>query len=199
MQLSVTRGVHAAVIISDGSSTIVVDPGAFGFPEEAMKQANAVLVTHDHFDHVDLPSLTASLEQLPDLKVYSPTPLDLGEHSDRVTVVSEGETFTVGEIPVRVVGREQNRASLDDGFIANVGYVCAEAVLHPGDAYHDEKNLELLFTAMMAPWQNRPQLEEHLRSVTPRRAVGIHDVLLSKVGGGILPEGPRRHCTELWR
>ncbi|MCI6573914.1 MAG: MBL fold metallo-hydrolase [Actinomycetaceae bacterium] len=181
MQLTITRGVHAAVTISSETTSIVVDPGYFGYPE-SVESADAVLVTHNHFDHVDVPSLAASIRAHPQLKVFSPTPLSLDAPDSDVTLVAEGDAFTVGDIPVRVVGKEQARASLDDGVIPNVGYLVAGAVLHPGDAHQDCEGVDTLLTALAAPWQNNPQLEEYLRRVRPKRVIGIHDATLNDLG-----------------
>ena len=181
MELQITRGTHATVMFSSPTSTVIVDPGAFGYPDE-VNTADAVLVTHDHFDHVDLPSLTTSLATNEKLAVYSPTPLELGEHSDRVTVVSEGDRFTVGDIDVEVVGKYQATASIDDDAIPNVGYLIAGTVLHPGDQRQEITGVDTVITALAAPWQNNPQLEEHLRRVTPHRVIGTHDATLSDLG-----------------
>ncbi|QOR46242.1 hypothetical protein [Trueperella pecoris] len=71
------------------TTTVVIDPGVFGFPE-SVGSADAALVTHDHFDYVDLPAPTAAMAERPELRVYSPTPLDLGAFSDQQTRVDGG-------------------------------------------------------------------------------------------------------------
>ncbi|MDP9833391.1 MBL fold metallo-hydrolase [Trueperella abortisuis] len=181
MTLTLTRGIHAALTITSGSTTLVVDPGAFGFPA-SVASADAVLVTHDHFDHVDVPALAGALDDNPDLRVYTPTQLNLDTHADRQTLVSEGDEFMVGDISVRVIGREQATASVDDDVIVNVGYLVAGLVLHPGDARPEIKGLDTLIVALAAPWQNTPQLEEYLRAVTPARVIGLHDGTLNDLG-----------------
>lgn len=157
-------------------TTVVIDPGVFGFPE-SVGSADAALVTHDHFDYVDLPAPTAAMAEQPELRVYSLTPLDLGAFSDRQTRVDGGEDeFTVGDLEVVVVGHEQARASVDDGVIVNVGYFVAGQVLHPGDG------VDTLVVALAAPWQNTPQLEQYLRKVKPRKVLALHDDMLNSIG-----------------
>ena len=181
MTLTLTRGIHAALTITSGATTLVVDPGAFGFPD-SVASADAVLVTHDHFDHVDLPALTVALGNNARLHVYTPTRLDLGAHANRQTLVAEGDEFVVGDMSVRVVGHEQAMASIDDDVIVNVGYLVAGFVLHPGDARPEVKNIDTLIVALAAPWQNTPQLEKYLRAVTPARVIGLHDGTLNDLG-----------------
>ncbi|WP_195839952.1 MBL fold metallo-hydrolase [Cutibacterium porci] len=181
MTLTLTRGIHAALTITSGSTTLVVDPGAFGFPG-SVANADAVLVTHDHFDHVDVPALAVALEDNPGLHVYTPTHLSLEANVDRQTLVSEGDEFMVGDVSVSVIGREQATASIDDDVIINVGYLIGGLVLHPGDARPVIKNLDTLIVALAAPWQSTPQLEEYLRVVTPARVIGLHDGTLNDLG-----------------
>lgn len=88
----------------------------------------------------------------------------------------------VSEISVRVIGREQVTASMDDDVIINVGYLVAGLVLHPGNARPEVENIDTLIVALAAPWQNTPQLEECLRAVTPARVIGLHDGTLNDIG-----------------
>ena len=231
--LTIKRGVHASVTISSADASLVIDPGFFGFPEADVRAAAAVLVTHDHFDHVDLPSLARVLLERPELKVYSPTPLTLSAkqreefgrdaaasgdgdepepqklafvaedeeaareiaqrlhaHADAAAraledatiLIKQGDEFAAADLSVRVVGEHQAIASVDDPPIPNVGYLVNERVLHPGDARQELTGVETVFTALAAPWQNNPQLEEHLRRVRPQRVIGIHDATLSDLG-----------------
>lgn len=67
--LSVTYITHATVLIKEENSSIIVDPVLFGmfwpikdfsplmFKAEDMPKVDAVLITHGHYDHLDLKSL----------------------------------------------------------------------------------------------------------------------------------------------
>jgi N-acyl-phosphatidylethanolamine-hydrolysing phospholipase D len=67
--LSVTFITHSTVLIRDNNSSILVDPVLFGmfwpirdfsplvFKAEDMPKVDAVLITHGHYDHLDLKSL----------------------------------------------------------------------------------------------------------------------------------------------
>lgn len=161
MNLPIKRGVHAAVIISSSAASLVIDPGYFGYPDE-VDTADAALVTHDHFDHVDVTKLEQSLAKNPALRVYTQVALSLQECRERMTVVAEGERFTVGDIPVTVIGELQAQAGLKDEPIANVGYMVAGQILHPGDARQETENVALMLVALTVPWQNHLQMEEYL-------------------------------------
>ena len=44
---------HACVRVEDDGAVLVIDPGAFTEPA-ALDGVDAVLITHEHFDHLDV-------------------------------------------------------------------------------------------------------------------------------------------------
>nr|WP_120491853.1 MBL fold metallo-hydrolase [Corynebacterium lactis] len=192
--LTLRRWVHASIEVYSDTSRLFVDPGFFGVPE-GLNTADAILITHDHFDHDDLLAVADAVHANPDLTVYSPVALSLSDEqtaqlgpdgaaelADRTVVVKQGDHFEVGDIGVDVVGEFQEIASLDDAPIPNVGYLIGGKILHPGDARQDTTGVDTLMVALAAPWQKNTALEEHLRRVRPRRVVGYHDITLSEMG-----------------
>jgi L-ascorbate metabolism protein UlaG (beta-lactamase superfamily) len=49
----------------------VIDPGTFSDAAAALDGAAALLVTHEHPDHVDVDAVTAALASDPDLTVWT--------------------------------------------------------------------------------------------------------------------------------
>ena len=56
------------------TGTIVIDPGTFADTTTALPGARAVLITHDHFDHVDAPAVVEHLTAHPDTQVWATGP-----------------------------------------------------------------------------------------------------------------------------
>jgi hypothetical protein len=91
--MRITKLGHACVRIEYDGGVVVVDPG--GFTErEAVDGATAVLVTHEHADHLDVENLRAT-----DAPVYTIDAVrarivaEDGAVAERVQVVSPGEQF----------------------------------------------------------------------------------------------------------
>ena len=61
---------HACVRLETGDAVLVIDPGVFS-EAEALDGADAVLITHEHFDHLDVDKLVAARQQRPELRIYT--------------------------------------------------------------------------------------------------------------------------------
>lgn len=59
-----TKHAHACVTLAKDDARIVIDPGAFT-PDaaDAVAAAEAVLITHEHFDHFDEDLIARALEE----------------------------------------------------------------------------------------------------------------------------------------
>jgi L-ascorbate metabolism protein UlaG (beta-lactamase superfamily) len=196
--MRLTKYTHATVVLDQDDTTIVIDPGAFT-PESAdlVRSASAVLVTHEHADHLDADALRAGLDAVPELRVYAPTGVAEqlgGDHDGRVVTVSAGDTFSVGGVEVRVFGVDHAVIHSDVPTIPNVGYLVGGAVFHPGDAYLvPGVPVSTLLMPTSGPWTHMQQAVDYVRVVRPERAIQIHELLLSEVGQqsalGMLGEG----------
>src|SRR5258708_8192290 len=69
--MRLTKLAHAGVRLVKDGATLVIDPGGFGSGAEALAEADAVLITHKHADHLDEEALRGALDAPPGLRVWS--------------------------------------------------------------------------------------------------------------------------------
>ncbi|MEV4488927.1 MBL fold metallo-hydrolase [Micromonospora coxensis] len=185
----VTKYAHSCIRIEHDGGVLVVDPGVFSDAASALDGADAVLVTHEHPDHVDVDALTRRLEKAP-VPVRGPASLAavLGDAAEALTPVTPGDTFTAAGVPVRVLGGRHAVIHPDIPVVENVGYLLDGRVYHPGDALHVPEDIEVetLFAPIHAPWSKFSEVVDFIRAVAPRRAYALHDGLLNGNGFGIL-------------
>ena len=68
-----TKHEHACVVLEKDGATFVVDPGVFSpGAADIIAGAEAILLTHEHFDHVNEAAISEALAARPDLRVYAP-------------------------------------------------------------------------------------------------------------------------------
>ena len=67
--------------------------------------------------------------------------------------------------------------------VANVGYLVAERVFHPGDSFTvPTAPVDTLLLPISAPWSKVAEVVDYLVAVRPRQATQVHDVVLSDPG-----------------
>src|ERR1700712_724618 len=71
--MKLTKYTHACIRLDKDGKGLVLDPGTFSESEEALRGANAVLVTHEHPDHLDTKAVVKALADNPGLTVHAPT------------------------------------------------------------------------------------------------------------------------------
>ncbi|MVZ99214.1 MBL fold metallo-hydrolase [Actinomadura sp. LD22] len=184
--MQLTKHVHACVVLEKNGTTIVVDPGKLTpDAEAAVAAADAVLITHEHFDHFDDALLGAALEKRPDLHVYATASVrdKLGEHGGRVRAVAPGDALHIGDFAVTVHGGRHAVIHPDIPVVDNTGYLFDGRVYHPGDAYHvPDVPVDTLLLPTSGPWTKVSEAVDFVRNVRPARLLQIHEVMLSELG-----------------
>ena len=182
--MRLTKFTHACVQLEKDGKVLVVDPGIWAEPA-ALSTADAVLITHEHFDHVDLEGLRAAVAANPALGVWTNPDLaaQLGDLGGAVVAVRPGTRFTAAGFAVLAVGGQHAYIHEKTPELANVGFVIEDSVYHPGDAYFvPDVPVETLLVPTSGPWVKLGESIDFVRAVHPRRAHSVHDYLLSETG-----------------
>ncbi|GGR63420.1 MBL fold metallo-hydrolase [Micromonospora fulviviridis] len=186
--MQVTKYTHSCVRLEHDGGVLVVDPGGYSEPE-ALDGVDAVLITHEHPDHVNVEALTRALDRRP-VPVYGPASLAgaLGDAAEALTVVVPGESFTAAGVAVRAYGGQHAVIHPDIPVVQNLGYLFNDVVYHPGDSLvvPDDVQVDTLFAPIHAPWSKFSEVVDFIRAVAPRRAFALHDALLNANGFGVL-------------
>jgi L-ascorbate metabolism protein UlaG (beta-lactamase superfamily) len=183
-----TKFGHACVRIEKDGRLLVVDPGGLTEPE-ALDGADAVLVTHGHFDHFSEEILRRAAEGNPALRIWTDPAVarQLEGLGTRVTAVGEGDAFTAAGFDVTVHGTWHAVIHPDIPRIGNVGFLIDEALFHPGDALTvPDGPVGTLLLPVHGPWSTTGQLIDYVRELGPQRAYAIHDGALNDVGTTVL-------------
>jgi L-ascorbate metabolism protein UlaG (beta-lactamase superfamily) len=186
--MRLTKLVHACVRLEKDGTVLVIDPGAYSGPD-SMDGADTVLITHEHFDHMQPDTLRAALSGNPGLRVWAGSSVagqftDLG---DRVRAVAHGDEFTAAGFTVHVYGSRHALLHPEIPVVENVGFLVDGEVFHPGDALTvPEDPVGTLLLPISGPWLKLSDMIDYGRAVAPRRGYAIHDALLSPIGLGLI-------------
>jgi L-ascorbate metabolism protein UlaG (beta-lactamase superfamily) len=180
---------HACLLVETGSQHILIDPGTYSSRIAGLTGLDAILVTHQHADHVDLQRLPELLESNPQARLYAePQAAALMEGAGIAaghTVA--GEVLTFGAVKVMPVGDQHALINEALPRVGNLGVVLrAEgepSLFHPGDAVDAEPGqVDILALPLNAPWAASRHTISFAQRISPRFCVPIHDALLSVIG-----------------
>jgi L-ascorbate metabolism protein UlaG (beta-lactamase superfamily) len=185
-----TKFVHSCVRLERDGRALVIDPGIWSEPQ-ALVDVDAVLVTHEHSDHIDERRL-AGLS----VPVYAPE----GAAIRRVTSVPvrPGDCFSVAGFDVKVHGGRHAAVVPGQATCPNVGFQVG-GLYHPGDALDvpDEK-IETLLVPMQASWLKTAEAIAFCQAVAPRRAFGVHDGQINERAIGSINGWLGQHSDYEW-
>jgi L-ascorbate metabolism protein UlaG (beta-lactamase superfamily) len=183
--MRLTKYGHSCVRIERDGAVLVIDPGAFSEPE-ALDGVDAVLITHEHFDHLNVDLLADALGKRPSVTVHTHRDVlpKLDALAGAVTTVESGESFTAAGFAIRAYGGLHAEIHRDLPRVANLGFLVEDTIYHPGDSFDVPAGatVETLFVPISAPWLKLSEAVDFVRAVAPRRAYALHDCLLSDAG-----------------
>ncbi len=177
MEVTITKLVHACLLVEVDGSRLLLDPGVFTWNDDRLDLAHLegidrILITHEHADHVAVDLVAAVLERSPGAVVETTGAL--------AGVLAEAGIPAVTEGTPRFAAPHE-RVPMGPG-PDNTGFHVAEALSHPGDSHGFVETMPILAMPFVAPWGSVTAAVDRVRLVRPRYVVPIHDWPLSGPG-----------------
>jgi L-ascorbate metabolism protein UlaG (beta-lactamase superfamily) len=180
--MQLTKYGHSCVRIDDGDRTLVLDPGTLSDLDPALDGAGAVVITHEHMDHLDADRVRAAAAADPRLRIWAPARVvaTLGDLGEQVVAVGAGESFDAGGFAVQTFGGQHALIHPLIPVVPNVACLIDGAVYHPGDSFTvpPAPVSTLLFPAA-APWSRMAEVIDFLIAVRAPKALPIHDAIVN--------------------
>ena len=183
-----TKFGHSCVRLEKDGARVVIDPGIWAGPD-VLAEASAVLITHEHVDHVDDEVVKAALATEPDLQLWASESVarQFAEFGDQVHAVHHGDAFDTAGFEVHVYGSDHAFLDTAVPIVPNTGFAVDGEVFHPGDSFTvpDDK-IPTLLVPVSGPWLKFSDVAGYLRAFEPERAYWIHDALLNSKGSNLM-------------
>jgi L-ascorbate metabolism protein UlaG (beta-lactamase superfamily) len=180
---------HSCVRLEKDGAVLVIDPGIFSDPAAALTGAAAVLVTHEHPDHIDAEPVRQALTNDPALTFWAP-PSVAGQFKDfgaRVREVRHGDALEIAGFSVHVHGQDHALIHRDIPVVENRGFLVDGDLFHPGDSLTvPDEPVSTLLLPISGPWLKAGEMIDYFRAVAPARGYAIHDAILNDAGLGLM-------------
>jgi L-ascorbate metabolism protein UlaG (beta-lactamase superfamily) len=168
---------HACLLVETDRARLLLDPGTLSAFDD-VRDVDAVLVTHQHPDHLDPARLVPLLAANPAATLWvdadtATAVAGLPSH----TVVRPGERIAVGGSTVDVLGGRHAAVYGAVPDCTNLAYLVDDgALLHPGDSFFvPQHEIDVLAVAIDGPWLKLAEAVDYVGRVRPRVAVPIHE------------------------
>lgn len=159
---------------------IMTDPGDFSRGQENEENISAILITHEHGDHLHIESLKKVFNKNPNAIVITNTAVGKildGENISYVKV-ENGQVHDVRG--VKIVGFGDLHAEIYEklGQVQNTGYMIND-LCYPGDSFNMPKNkVDILALPVAGPWMRMKDALLYAKALKPRTSFPVHDAFI---------------------
>jgi L-ascorbate metabolism protein UlaG (beta-lactamase superfamily) len=185
---------HSAVLVETENARILIDPGNFSDTWHGLTDLDAVLLTHQHPDHLDPQQLPALLTSNRGARVFAEPSIldkvvagDLPSLGDAAEPLPADRQEAVGDVLITAVGGRHAVIHRDLPRIGNVGFLLSSegqpTLFHPGDAYDTAPpGVDILAVPAYGPWAAMKETVDFVRAVGALEGFAIHEGLLNERG-----------------
>jgi L-ascorbate metabolism protein UlaG (beta-lactamase superfamily) len=188
--MQITHLGHATLLVQTAQVRVLVDPGTFSDAWHGITDLDAVLVTHQHPDHVDVGRVPDLCRDNPEARWYVEPAVVPLIPSTQAYSFAAGEGIRVGDLDIAGVGGRHAVIHPDLPDIGNTGLLLSEVggatVFHPGDSYAAlPDGVDIAAVPLNGPWAKMSECIDFVRALAPAQWFPIHDALLSARGRGL--------------
>lgn len=171
--MTISKHSHSCLIVKDQGKVVLLDPGSYTVVENALDltqvtQLDAIGITHDHQDHLDIALLKLILAKFPNTPIFSNESVKSLLTKENISVTTTGnEYISMTDIPHERIWMgppaQNSMITLFNRF-ATVG-----------DSHTFTFSPEILALPIQAPWGSTMAAVEKALEVKPKIIIPIHD------------------------
>lgn len=193
--MKITKIGHCCLLIEIRGTRFLTDPGNYTTLQNEIKNIDAIVISHEHTDHLHIDSVKTILKNNPQAIII--TNASVGhilnkENISYIKIADKEEKIIKG---VTVSGHGEKHAPIYKDYeqTENTGYFFDKKLFYPGDAFTKiAEKIDILAFPIAGPWLNIEQAMDYVLKIKPQIAVPIHD------GGLIKNTGIVKRLPELY-
>jgi L-ascorbate metabolism protein UlaG (beta-lactamase superfamily) len=175
--MKVTKYGHCCLLIEVRGVRFLTDPGSFSNIPPDLHDISAVLITHEHADHLHTASLKHVLERNPHAEVITNGAVADLLRAERITcTVHEHNMIDHKGVSVAAYGELHAQVHASVPQVQNTGYMLDERLFYPGDAFTvPDQPCEILALPTAGPWMKLSEAIAYAERTHPKVAFPVHD------------------------
>lgn len=178
--MKITKIGHCCLVIEEGGVKVMTDPGTFSTGQESVTGLDAVIITHEHGDHMHVASVQAVLKNNPSAVVVSNSSVAKLLLAEGViaTVIEGTASGAVKTLAIEAFDAKHEEIFEEFGQVQNTGYFIGN-LFYPGDAFPViQKPVDVLALPVAGPWCRLRDAVRFALAIKPRAAFPVHDGML---------------------
>ena len=182
--MKLTKYQHACFVVEKDGAALIVDPGTFSHDFIVPSHVDAIVITHEHSDHLDEARIKEILEANPKATVIAHESI-AGRYTNYSAIGARiNEPYTIGNFTLRFFGGAH--ASIADSIPVppNLGVLIEDRLYYPGDSFVVPEGIKIKELALpaSAPWLKISESMNFLAQIKPEFTFPTHDAILSDDG-----------------
>lgn len=172
----ITKREHACLVLHLADSALIIDPGVLSAPF-VEKDLVAIVVTHEHADHVTAEHLDRLIENSNgDVTLVGPAGVAAALPDYEWTVATPSSVHTVGGFELVFSGGRHAETHPSIPTVDNLGVMINSSVFYPGDSFDiPEHSIQVLAVPVSGPWWKTSEMMDFLDEIRPRVVFPTHE------------------------
>lgn len=185
--MKITKFEHACLVVEEHGQSIIIDPGVWTTNLIIPDNVAAIVVTHNHQDHLHRTLINEIVHKNPKAIVVAHRDLLSELEGLNVTTVLAHEKVVIGSFALEFFGGQHATIRPDWPPIANLGVLVNDSLYYPGDSFAEPgRPVTILALPVSAPWLKFSEVADFLLAVRPSTVFPVHDAILSGNGKQLL-------------
>ncbi|HLD61019.1 MAG TPA: MBL fold metallo-hydrolase [Patescibacteria group bacterium] len=182
--MKITKFGHSCLLVEEGNARILVDPGSYSTLQNDAENVDAVLITHEHQDHLNADSVRIIMRNNPKAKIYTNTGVGekLKAESIPFELLQDKQSTIIKDVLVEGFGVDHAMIYPSYPIVRNTGYRIANKFFYGGDSVENIVPCEILAYPAVAPWMKMEWAIDYAKKIKPKMCFPVHDAFLKFPG-----------------
>ena len=183
--MKITKFGHCCLLIEENGLRILTDPGSYSTAQNDIKDIDVVLITHEHGDHIHIPSLKNCINNNPKARIITNQGVAklLDVEGVKYELVENGKNITIEGVLIEGYGEKHADMYKTIIPVINTGYFIQNKLFYPGDAFtNPNKPVDVLALPVAGPWMKLSEASDYALEINPKRIFPVHEGILKQPG-----------------